>query len=156
MTDDKIALLLGAADSTIRDALHVHEPPKFPSDLSARVGGICDLLAKLEEVTTRLDYMTERAPTMWDLGSDDHMPASAHLDAARSALLRATGEIDDAYRLPEYVLRDQDRIALRPALTALARGEGPPVRLAGAMAATSRVNAARAQIQARPGCGTPR
>ena len=36
---------------------------------------------------------------MWDLGSDDHMPASAHLDAARSALLRATGEIDDAYRL---------------------------------------------------------
>ena len=99
MTDDKIALLLGAADSTIRDALHVHEPPKFPSDLSARVGGICDLLAKLEEVTTRLDYMTERAPTMWDLGSDDHMPARAHLDAARSTLLRATGEIDDAYRL---------------------------------------------------------
>ena len=99
MTDDKIALLLGAADSTIRDALRVHEPPKFPSDLSARVGGIRDLLAKLKEVTTRLDYTTECAPTMWDLGSDDHMPASAHLDAARSALLRTTGEIDDAYRL---------------------------------------------------------
>jgi hypothetical protein len=99
MTDDKITLLLGAADSTIRDALRVHEPPRFPSDLSARVGGICDLLAKLKEVTTRLDYTTECAPTMWDLGSDDHMPASAHLDAARSALLRATGEIDDAYRL---------------------------------------------------------
>ena len=99
MTDDKIALLLGAADSTIRDALRVHEPPRFPSDLSARVGGICDLLAKLKEVTTRLEYTTECALTMWDLGSDDHMPASAHLDAARSALLRATGEIDDAYRL---------------------------------------------------------
>ena len=67
--------------------------------MSSRAENICDLLAKLKEVTTRLEYMAECAPTLWDLGSEDHMPASAHLDAARSALLRATGEIDDAYRL---------------------------------------------------------
>ena len=99
MTDDKVALLLSTADSMIRDALHIHEAPEWPSDIYDRCGAAVDLLAKLREVATRLEHLAERAPAMWDLGSDDHMPASAHLNAARSALLRATGEIDDAYRL---------------------------------------------------------
>jgi hypothetical protein len=100
MTDDRIAELLGEADETIRDALHVHEPPEYPGTLYDRCCCLVGLLAKLRETTTRLHDTTERAPQTWTaLGSDDDTPPSDHVDAACAALVRATAEIDDAYRL---------------------------------------------------------
>ena len=100
MSDDKAARLMDEAAEKLHDALHAsYGRPQYPSDLYARCSELVDLLGKVRQAATMLHDTTERAPQLFDLGSDDETAAGQHVDAACSALVRAAAEIDDAYRL---------------------------------------------------------
>ena len=53
----------------------------FPGDLYTRAGAIVVLLSKVKQSTTMLHDTIERAPELFELGSDDATPARAHVDA---------------------------------------------------------------------------
>jgi hypothetical protein len=97
MPDDMISELINRASEALRESIPLASTPESPRDLYHRAANILDLLAKLGMVVGRLDQTLTIVAQLWELGSDDDVPAAEHVSAASVALQQAKVALDRAY-----------------------------------------------------------
>jgi hypothetical protein len=100
MSDDQMAAAIEQATEHLHAAAYLARgAPVEPGVIYTRCGAIVNLLSKLKTLTAFLCDQIDRAEQTHSLVTEDGSPVVEHTDTARSLVLRAAADVDDAYRL---------------------------------------------------------